>query len=164
MVTGERYVGSSVNVKQRWAEHKCSSTCKKHQNSKLYKDFQEYGLDNFMFAILAPVEPEYLKQVEQDFIDMLNPAYNSNRANGSDVERIKESQKRYRQSEKGKTTRGAYLQSEKCKESNSKSNKKYYNRLCNYNGEILSLNTLASRFYKAGIPHPTQEAKKYLIQ
>lgn len=42
-------------------------------------------------------------------------------------------------------------------------NKKYRNQLCFYNGETLTLNALAVRFRKAGIAHPTVEAKKYII-
>ncbi len=41
--------------------------------------------------------------------------------------------------------------------------KKYRNQLCSYNGEILTLNTLSGRFYRAEVEHPTLEAKKYLL-
>ena len=149
-VTGERYVGSSVDVKRRWTQHMRPSVWKKQPNSKRYKDTQEYGLDNFMFAILKHVEPEYLKQVEQEFIEMLKPAYNSNRANGWDVEKQKAQKKAYSQSEKYKAQKKEYQ-------------KIYYNQLCSYNGETLTLDALRVRFSRTGIPHPTQEAKKYLI-
>lgn len=135
-VTGSRYVGSSVDVKNRLAVHKCLSTWKRKPNSKLYKDFQKYGIDKFRFQILAPVEQEYLKEVEQEFIEMMNPAYNNYRANGFDVVRMKE------------TIR--------------KASRKYYNRICSYNGETMTLRALSKRFWKAGIKHPTLEAKKYL--
>ena len=67
----------------------------------------------------------------------MNPAYNSNNANGWDIERRKEYNKEY--------------------------NKEYHNQLCSYNGENLTLNVLSSRFYRAGVEHPTKEAKKYII-
>ena len=172
-VTGERYVGSSKDVYARWANHKCTSVWNSNPNRRLYQDFQKYGIENFMFAILSPVQPKYLKQVEQEFIDLLQPAYNSNRANGWDVERYKathkayeqteeykESRKTYRQTEEYKESRKAYIQTEEYKESR----KAYANRLCNYKGETLTLNALGNRFRKAGITHPTLEAKKYLIQ
>lgn len=151
IVTGERYVGSSKDAYKRWKEHKSPSTWKREPNKKLYKAFQEYGLESFMFAILAPVEPEYLKQVEQEFIGMLKPAYNSNRANGWDIERYKA----YLQSEKSKAYQKAYQKVYQ---------KAYANQLCNYNGETITLNTLSVRFLRAGIPHPVLEAKKYLVQ
>lgn len=149
-VTGDFYIGSSVNVKRRWKEHRKPSVWKKHPNIPLYQDFQKYGLENFRFQILAPVMEEHLKGVEQDFIEMLNPTYNNNRAKGWGVERHKEAQRKYQQSAKGK-------------ERVRKSIKNYYNRLCSYKGETLTLNTLSTRFCRAGIEHPTVEAKKYLI-
>lgn len=168
MVTKDCYVGSSKDVKRRWAAHQWLSVWKKHPNIPLYQDMQKYGVENFRFQILAPVMPEYLKQVEQEFIEMLKPAYNDRKANGWDVERQKEtnrkSQRKYRQTEKGKETKKEYRQSDKAKEANRKSQRKYLNQLCLYNGEELTLNALAGRFYRAGIKHPTSEAKKYLLQ
>jgi len=66
----------------------------------------------------------------------------------------KEYQKKWRQSEKGK---------EYNRKQARKDMQKYRNQLCCYNGETLTLNTLSARFRKAGIEHPTLEAKKYLI-
>lgn len=163
-VTGDFYIGSSKNVKMRWAQHKCPSVWKEHPDSPLYLDMQKYGLDRFRFQILAPVIPEYLKDVEQELIEMLHPTYNDRRANGLDVERQKESRKnaveKYQQSEKGKEWR----RSEKGRKVIRKSLKKYANKLCFYNGETLKLITLAMRFQRAGISHATLEAKKYLIK
>lgn len=177
-VTGDRYVGSSRNVMHRWADHRCPSSWKKCPDNPLYKDFQKYGLDKFRFQILAPVMPEYLKQVEQEFIEMLHPAYNDRRAKGLDVERQKEHQKEWRWSNKEycKEYRKEYRQTEKGKEAHRKDSKKYFqsekgrktskkykNQLCSYNGETLTLNALYLRFHKAGVEHPALEAKKYLI-
>jgi group I intron endonuclease len=148
-VTNECYVGSSKNVKDRWHEHKCLYKQKRHPNNQMYKDMQELGIDKFRFQILAPVEPEHLKEVEQEFIDILHPTYNSNRANGWNVERIKDYQKEYYKE---------YRQSDKSKERQIK----YHNQLCSYNGEILTLGALATRFHRAGVEHPAIEAKKYL--
>lgn len=154
-VTGDRYVGSSVDVKRRWTEHKQPSQWKHQPNSKLYKAMEKYGVEKFRFQILAPVMPEYLKQVEQEFIEMLKPTYNNYRAKGQDIERYKASQKaimkKYRQSERGK-------------EVDRKHSKKYYSQLCNYNGETLTLSALKHRFQRAGIKHPNIEAKKYIIK
>lgn len=146
-VTGDFYVGSSKDVMSRWAGHKCQSTWKRHSNSPLYKDMQKYGVDNFRFQILALVMQEYLKQVEQEFIEMICPIYNKYRADGIDVEKHKESIIKYEQSEKGKEY-----------------HKKYRNQLCSYNGETLTLTTLSKRFEKTGLERPTLEAKKYLIK
>ena len=148
-VTGDFYIGSSKNVKDRWVSHKCLSTWKRYTNSPLYQDIQKYGVDKFRFQILAPVMEEHLKQVEQEYIKMLRPTYNSNNAKGIDIERHKDYQKEYQKE---------YRKSDKCKEHQ----KEYRNQLCVYNGETLTLNALRRRFQRAGIPNPTLEAKKYL--
>ena len=162
-VTGDFYIGSSRNVKRRWAQHKCPSVWKKHPNNPMYKDMQKYGVESFSFQILVPVLPEYLTQVEQEFIEMLNPTYNNNNAKGWDTEQYKETNRKYKQSEKGKKAirkaNRKYQQSEKGR----KAIRKYYNQLCEYNGETLTLKALICRFQRAGIEYATLEAKKYLV-
>jgi hypothetical protein len=132
---------------------------------------QKLGIDKFRFQVLAPIMPEYLTQVEQEFIEMLKPTYNKINSNGLDVERQKETHRKYRQSDRGKEINRAqaskdmkkYHQTEKGKETQRKAVNKYLNQLCSYNGETLTLNTLSSRFRRVGIKHPTIEAKKYLL-
>ena len=150
-ITGDFYVGSSKNVKHRWADHKCLSKWKEHPDNPMYQDMKKYGVDSFELEILEEVEEGSLKETEQKFIEKLKPSYNSNRAKGLDVERYKKYQKKYQKSAK-------------YKETHKKANDKYNNKPCYYNGETLTLNTLASRFYRAGVEHPTAEAKKYLLK
>ena len=152
-LTGDFYIGSSKDVETRWVKHKSPSRWKAKPNNKMYQDMQKYGVDKFRFQILVPVMEEHLKQVEQEFIETLKPTYNSRRAKGWDIERWKEHQKEYQ---------NKYSQSEKGKEVNKKAHKKYNNQLCIYNGETLTLEALRKRFQRAGIPHPSLEAKKYL--
>ena len=149
-ITGDFYIGSSKDVKHRWANHKCQSTWNKCPNNPLYLDMQKYGLDKFVFEIIEEVEPALLKEIEQQFIEKLKPTYNNYNANGWDFERHKEYQKEYQKTDKGKET-------------NRKARNKYNNQLCNYNGQTLTLNALSMRFWRQGIDHPTLEAKKYLM-
>ena len=137
-VTGDFYVGSSKDVKLRWMQHKRPSVWKKYANKQLYQDMNKYGLDKFEFQVIAEVEPCSLRELEQQFIEKLHPIYNSNRAKGLDVKR--------------------YI------ETHRKASNNYENQLCCYNNEVLTLATLSMRFIKAGIEHPTLEAKKYLIR
>ena len=141
-VTNDFYIGSSKDVKSRWAVHKCQSVWKNYPNKQLYQDMRKYSVDKFEFQVIEEVEPEKLKETEQQFIEMLKPTYNSNNASGWDIERYKE-----------------YQKSDKCKEYYNK----YRNQLCCYNGKTITLNALRIRFRKAGIAHPTEEAKKYLL-
>ena len=132
-VTKDFYIGSSKNIKRRLIKHKCPSTWKRCTNNPMYLDMKKYGVNKFELQILEEVESDSLKEKEQQFIELLKPTYNSNRANGLDVDKRKEYKK------------------------------EYYNQLCCYNGENLTLNALSLRFKKAGIEHPTKEAKKYLV-
>ena len=158
-VTGDFYIGSSKNVKSRWADHKKPSVWKKYPNKQLYQDMQKYGVDKFELQILAEVEIEKLKEAEQKFIETLNPAYNQMNAKGLDIERYNKYKKEYEKSEKRKKYKKEYEKSEKRK----KYKKEYNNQLCFYNGETITLTALKTRFSRAGIPHPVLEAKKYLL-
>ena len=132
-VTGDFYIGSSNDVKRRWKEHKCTSRWNKCPNNPMYIDMRKYRVDKFEMQIIAEVEEEKLKETEQQFIEKLNPTYNSCNAKGRNIERRK------------------------------KYDKEYQNQLCFYNGETITLRALAKRFWRQGIDHPTIEAKKYLI-
>ena len=136
-ITNDFYIGSSKDVKQRLVAHKCQSTWNKCPNNQIYLDMQKYGVENFEFQVIAEVEENKLKETEQKFIELLKPPYNNYNAKGIDIER--------------------------CKETHRKSNKKYNNQLCCYNGQTLTLNALSTRFRRMGIDHPTLEAKKYLF-
>lgn len=149
-ITGDFYIGSSKNIKSRWAAHKCPSRWKNNPNNPMYLDIQKYGVDKFAFEILAEVEEGSLKETEQQFIETLKPTYNNYNANGLDIERRKEYQKEYQKE---------YRKSDKYKDHK----KQYHNQLCFFNGETLTLNALIKRFWSQGLSNPTQEAKKYLI-
>lgn len=141
-VTGDTYIGSSIDVARRWQQHTQKSTWKEKSN-RMYKDMQTYGVDKFKFIMLFPVEEQYLKQVEQEAIELFNPTYNKLRADGWDSVQTKH---KYQNSDKGKQT-----------------NNNYRHRLCLYNGETMYCATLAKRLKKQGCKHPYVEAKKYLI-
>ena len=165
-ITGDFYIGSSKNVKQRWAHHKCQSSWNKQTNNPMYQDFQKYGTNKFVFEILEEVEIEKLKETEQQYIEKMQPTYNQMNAKGWDIIRYKEHYKVYRKEHKNKMKEymKEYQKTEKYQESHRKSNNKYYNQLCYFNGETLNLNALRLRFQRAGIEHPTIEAKKYIIK
>lgn len=154
-VTNDFYIGSSKNVKQRWIAHKSPSTWKNYPNKQLYKDMQKYGLEKFEFQMLEEAEPEQLKEVEQQFIEKLKPAYNSNNAKGFDIEKKRNSSRKYMRK---------YHRSDKGRKIDIKARNKYNNQLCSYSGETITLNALSARFYRDGMEHPTKEAKKYLLQ
>ena len=145
-ITGDFYIGSSKNVKNRWMSHKKPSTWNECPNNQLYLDMQKYGVDKFVFEILEEAEIEQLKEKEQQFIETLKPTYNNNNAKGYNVERRKESIRKYNKSDKYKEYK-----------------KQYYNQLCLYNGQTLTFKALSMRFMRKGIDNPTAEAREYLL-
>ena len=167
-VTGDFYIGSSKDVKQRWKNHKCPSRWNDNPNIPLYLDMKKYGVDKFEFQVIDEVEPEQLKEKEQQFIETLKPTYKRGRAKGWDCERYKKHQKEYNKeynkeyhkTDKYKEYMKEYKKSDKYKEYQ----KEYDNQLCCFNGETLTLCALRMRFKRMGIDHPQLEAKKYLLQ
>ena len=115
-ITNDCYIGSSKDVKRRWAEHKKPSRWNKCPNNQLYQDMRKYGTDKFVFEVLEEVEIEKLKETEQQFIETLKPTYNNINANGLNVERRKEYQKEYNKSDKYKKYQKEYQKTDKCKE------------------------------------------------
>ena len=159
-VTNDFYIGSSKNIKKRWAEHKKPSVWKKYPNKQLYQDMRKYGVDKFEFEIIAEVEIDSLKEMEQQFIERLKPTYNQMNAKGLNVERRKKAQKEYEKTDKRKKAKKEYEKTDKRK----KAKKEYNNQLCFYNGETITLTALKTRFWRKGISNPTIEAKKYLLK
>ena len=115
-VTGDFYIGSSKNVKNRFAHHKYPSLRNRCPSNPMYQDMQQYGLKKFSFEILAEVEEEKLKEVEQQFIEKLKPTYNDMNAKGLDIGRKKEWQKEYQKSDKYKEYKKEYEKTDKRKE------------------------------------------------
>ena len=145
-ITGDFYIGSSKNIKRRWAQHKRPSVQKQWPNSKLYKGMASYGLDNFTFEIIE--ETDNLREREQYYIEQLNPSYNNNWAQGCDIERSRLYNREYHKAHYDYELAAV---------------KAYNNRVCLYKGETLTLNALALRLSQQGIAHPYKEAKKYLL-
>ena len=176
IITGEFYIGSSKNIKHRWANHKSPSAQKQQLNSKLYKAMAQYGRDNFIFEILE--ETDNLKEREQYWIKQLSPTYNDRHADGYNTERRKESTRRckkewyksHRNERLAKSKAYYYTHREENKARMEKYNNahraeinNYYQRLCLYEGKTLTLNALKYKLSKLGFSHPVQEAKKYLL-
>ena len=179
-ITGDFYIGSSKNIKHRWYQHRSPSCQKQHSNSKLYKAMANYGLDNFTFEIIE--ETADLRNREQYWIEQLKPSYNNFWAKGWNTERCKETRRRYdkewneihrdERSAYGKAYRQAHRDECLARMKDwHKANrikhldrmKAYRNKLCLYEGEILTLNALSARFYRQGIAHATLKAKEYLL-
>jgi hypothetical protein len=86
--TGQVYIGSTVDLRARWSQHRWSLRCGKHQNSFLQRAWNKYGETNFEFSVLEFVSESSLLQAEQAWIDRTgcaerNIGFNVSRVAGS---------------------------------------------------------------------------------
>jgi hypothetical protein len=72
------YIGSAVNIDQRWSRHIYTLKSGKHKNIKLQRHFNKYGIGDLTFSILLGCERDYLIANEQFFIDSYKPYFNIN--------------------------------------------------------------------------------------
>lgn len=88
------YIGSSANITTRWNQHLENLYYNTHDNYKLQKDFNKYGLDSFRFSVIEVVDSrKNLFKREQAWIDTIDVESNYNILSYSSyehVERIKE--------------------------------------------------------------------------
>lgn len=64
------YIGSTINLKERWKKHKQHLRNKKHINCYLQKSWEKYGEESFKFEILQQVtHAEHLISYEQVYMD-----------------------------------------------------------------------------------------------
>lgn len=87
-VNGKAYVGLSVNIDKRWADHiyKANNPNSKEYDKHLYRAMRKYGLENFSFEILELCDKELLETKEIYYINELNTFNNGyNETIGGDI-------------------------------------------------------------------------------
>lgn len=74
------YIGSSMDIEQRWSGHKSELKRNKHHSFKLQEDWNKYGENKFVLEMLIEVDDETtrdeLSTIEQKYIDEYNPIEN----------------------------------------------------------------------------------------
>lgn len=76
LVNGKRYVGSAVDLTQRWREHRSGLTRGKHHSRHLQAAWNKYGETSFAFRALMDCAPADLLREEQAEFDRRRPEYN----------------------------------------------------------------------------------------
>ena len=79
ILNGKSYIGSSKNIHKRHQEHLRELRRNIHHNTHLQRSFNKNGESSFLLRILEKFEeytPEFLFEMEQEWIDLLKPEYN----------------------------------------------------------------------------------------
>ena len=76
--SGRFYIGSSVNIRQRWWGHQHDLRTKRHKNSRLQNYWNKYGEAAFRWEVVEEVEKLSLNEREQQFLDAQRPFFNIN--------------------------------------------------------------------------------------
>lgn len=83
-INGNRYVGSAVDIAQRWRQHTYRLRKNNHHSKHLQSAWNKYGKQAFDFLVLEVVEDvNRLIEIEQRYLDDDFPQYNYNRKAGS---------------------------------------------------------------------------------
>lgn len=78
LVNGLVYIGQSINIHKRWANHRSRAFSAKSReyNIPLYQDFRKYGLENFEFKVIEECLKEELNDKEQYWIEYYDSFFN----------------------------------------------------------------------------------------
>ena len=91
LINGKIYIGSSVDLKNRWRQHLQYFVNDKHGNRYLQRAWNKYGAENFRFSVIELCEKDMLLVREQYFIDIFDACqsgYNLSPTAGSNLGRI----------------------------------------------------------------------------
>lgn len=75
-ISGDYYIGSSVNLKGRWWKHLNHLRRRIHKNPKLQNAWNKYKEEGFIFEILLYCDSENCVTYEQIVLDHYQPKYN----------------------------------------------------------------------------------------
>lgn len=70
------YIGSSVNIRNRFRKHKTMLRINRHINPHLQNAWNKYGEDCFTFTLLMECSPDQCIEFEQKMITLWDPDYN----------------------------------------------------------------------------------------
>lgn len=76
LINNKIYVGSSVNLRERWRRHKKDLRKGKHHSIILQRAWDKYGDSNFVFEVLKECSKDNLREYEDEFLISLEPVYN----------------------------------------------------------------------------------------
>ena len=72
LINHKIYIGQSVNIEQRWKEHRKLMNSQRCKHFPLYRAFNKYGIENFSFKIIRQCSKKELNQLEKFYIKKYN--------------------------------------------------------------------------------------------
>ena len=85
LVNHKNYIGQSIDVYDRWIEHKWGLNNERHNNQHLLRSWHKYGEDNFEFTIVEICNKNELNEREIYWIDYYDAYYHGyNQTKGGD--------------------------------------------------------------------------------
>lgn len=110
LVNGKRYVGSALNLRQRWQGHRSRLRQQKHHSAHLQAAWNKYGEDSFDFRVLERCGRDELLDREQHHID-IGCHYNKSPTAGSPlgVKHSDQTRQRMSESRRGKPKAEAHV-------------------------------------------------------
>ena len=82
-VNGHKYIGSAVDIRQRWRGHISDLNKNKHHSVYLQRAWNKYGSQSFEFSVIEYCEKDQLIEREQFYLDTEKPVYNISPTAGS---------------------------------------------------------------------------------
>lgn len=86
IVTGDFYIGSTINIDRRKLIHFCDLRHNRHHSPILQNSFNKHGENNIVFEVIETVDAIDLQDIlerEQFYIDTLHPRFNVCKIAGS---------------------------------------------------------------------------------
>ncbi len=76
-VNGKKYIGRTIHLIQRYSNHKHAHKTNRYPNTALYRAFNKYGWDNFVFGIVEECEDDKDREMYWiQYYDTMNNGYN----------------------------------------------------------------------------------------
>jgi len=72
------YIGSAIDIPNRWRHHKSDLRLSKHINRILQNHCNKYGINDLRFEVICECKKEDLLITEQTYLDLLMPHFNIN--------------------------------------------------------------------------------------
>ena len=72
LVNGRIYIGSSINVRNRFWEHRRSLKASNHKNRHLQRIYDKYGKDSLVYKLIENCEESVRHERENHYISILD--------------------------------------------------------------------------------------------